>query len=132
MMDCVCPSCNSAFSSLENELISKSFIAFVRVAEASDATRKYVMGAVRTLRQDEALQVALEVEISSQLHEKLVAQIVLKEQKLHIRYEVKSEYDRLLKTLADWKENNNSFTIKTEIEKILCFQLTLNAREEIE
>lgn len=34
MMDCVCRECNDKFSRIENELISKSFLSFIRVAES--------------------------------------------------------------------------------------------------
>lgn len=127
MMDCVCQDCNREFSTLENELISKSFIAFMRVAEGVKdvpSGKQHVMKEVRTYRMDQDLAVALEVQVSNALKEKLFAQIILKEEKLHIRYEVEEEYNRLLVKLGKWKEFNKSYTLKSEHGEILSYEVS--------
>lgn len=126
MMNCVCLDCNQKFSPLENELISKSFISFVRAAEApanAPPDKRHTMKEVRTFRVDDELKVALELHVSSGLREKLVAQIILKDGRLHIRYEFETDYAKLLARIVTWKQGNLTFTIKTDTGRILSYQV---------
>lgn len=94
MMSCICWDCNQKFSPLENELISKSFISFFRAAETPAsimAAMQHVMKETRTFRIDNDLTVALELHVSSGLRERLVAQIILKDNLLQIRFEDESD-----------------------------------------
>lgn len=132
MMDCVCGDCNKLFSPFENELISKSFIAFMRVAETpsgDSANKGVVMTEARSLRIDSDLKVALEVLVQSQLREKLVAQIVLKDNLLHIRYEDQPDFDKLLTSILDWKLNNLTFTQKVNGD-IVCWLATKDQQHQ--
>jgi len=92
------------------------------------AAMQHVMKETRTFRIDNDLKVALELHVSSGLRERLVAQIILKDNLLQIRFEDESDYTNLLSRIVKWKEGNRIFTVKADEGTIVNYQVS---RDEV-